>query len=121
MYPATHDEKMLGPLACTGAVTIHGGRAMTIQCPECKAPVPDRSAICPNCNHPMGGPSSTEQASKRGKVHQLLSSVLACVGVAMVAVELNKGGNGPAPVLWILGALLALVGSIWFIFASVKA
>jgi len=91
-----------------------------IKCPECECQISSNAECCPKCGYPIAGGGSTqahggkiqtvEQTSKKYKLQQLLSSLLA-IGSLMVMII----GSGLESGVAAFGILGLIVGLIWFI------
>jgi uncharacterized membrane protein YvbJ len=91
-------------------------------CSECGNEVSSKAATCPKCGNPITNAAqihatdkpviTTQATSKKFKGQQLLAAVLCCLGLIIQMV-------GGADTYW--GAIVLLVGLVWFIVARVGA
>ena len=97
-----------------------------INCPDCQHQVSTIAPACPNCGRPLKQESplrqphtqAIEQTSKTLKLQQILSLVLASVGVIIAwgaAFQyIHKAGRP-------IGVGLAVAGLVWLLVANVAA
>ena len=84
-----------------------------IQCPECLAEISSLAPNCPKCGAPIASQViTTQQTARKFKGHMLIGALLCCLGVILIVApdEYTPGG-----------ALLFLIGLVWFLVARARA
>jgi uncharacterized membrane protein YvbJ len=93
-----------------------------ISCSECNAQVSDKAAHCIKCGAPIGSSAgdyrgsgthltTTQETSKRLKLHIIGSVLLIIIGLFMEIAAVNSS----TPDETVMGAFLMMAGLFWFI------
>jgi hypothetical protein len=90
-----------------------------ISCPECKRKVSDTAPACPGCGAAIADSreyqasgarlTTTQETSKKLKMHTLISVTLFIIGI----VSTFSIANAPEPAAWPFGVMT--VGIFWYI------
>jgi len=100
-----------------------------INCPDCNQQVSTNAVSCPKCGAPVakarefeaaGSPlTTTQETSKKLKLHTVFSSVLVIIGfmVLVLSAGVNKSNGGEPSVI---PPIMVGVGVVWFIVTKVK-
>jgi len=85
-----------------------------IKCPECHAEISSLAPNCPKCGAPVSARPviTTQQTTRKFKGHMLIGVMLCCLGVILIVAPAEYSPGG---------ALLFLVGLIWFLVARARA
>lgn len=99
-----------------------------INCPDCESQVSNRAAACPKCGAPVAGASAakaasarlttTQQTSKRLKLHLIISFVLTSIGIFWVSVSVNSTNSGEDTSA--IPVFLTFIGLVWIAVTRIR-
>lgn len=100
-----------------------------INCPECKTQVSDSAVSCPKCGTPIAeakqfeaaGSSltTTQETSKKLKLHTLISALLIIVGFIAIFATAGPDADGNVEPSR-FPPLMIMVGVVWYIVAKFR-
>jgi len=102
-----------------------------IKCPECSKEVSSTAVACPNCGAPIAGGqeaqaagaalTTTQQTSKRLKLHYIGASFVFLIGIVWLFTGLSAAGDNPGVEIdHSTPAMVTTAGLAWFLITKFR-